>query len=250
MIPETNSRALSTLFHLNSEPWLNHHAYENAANQLESQQPSDHFPRIPLPSTPSTTLQTLISSRGSCRAFGEDSLSIESFSSLLSLTYGLTRKSTLGDGSMFLHRAVPSPGGLYPLEILTLVQRVESIANGLYRYLPHDQALTPVRVPAAFQEFEKALLAYPFIQTANVVFFIVAVFERSQKKYGPRGYRYIYLEAGHAAQNLCLAATELKLGSLCIGGFFDSALNRLLGLLSNEEGAVYAVAAGIPVEMQ
>ena len=72
----------------------------------------------------------------------------------------------------------------------------------------------------------------------------IAVFLRTQKKYGPRGYRYILLEAGHVAQNLCVRATELGLATLCAGGFLDSALNELLGLQPKHEGIVYTVAAG------
>ena len=59
---------------------------------------------------------------------------------------------------------------------------------------------------------------------------MAAVFGRNQKKYGPRGYRYTLLEAGHSAQNVCLRAIELGLGTLCMGGFEDSRLNRVLGL--------------------
>ncbi|MGI9518742.1 MAG: nitroreductase family protein, partial [Pirellulaceae bacterium] len=77
-----------------------------------------------------------------------------------------------------------------------------------------------------------------------VVLCIAAVFLRSQKKYGPRGYRYVLLEAGHSAQNICLAATEQGLGSLCMGGYVDSILNRILGLTPDESGVVYSVAVG------
>ena len=86
--------------------------------------------------------------------------------------------------------------------------------------------------------------AYPFMKDANVVIAMAAVFLRTQVKYGPRGYRYILLEAGHVAQNLCLRSMELGLESLCMGGFLDSALNELMGLKPKQEGVVYTVAAG------
>jgi len=76
------------------------------------------------------------------------------------------------------------------------------------------------------------------------VIVMAAVFLRTQAKYGPRGYRYILLEAGHVGQNICLRAMELGLESLCMGGFLDSALNNLLALKPKEEGVVYTVAAG------
>jgi len=88
------------------------------------------------------------------------------------------------------------------------------------------------------------MITAPFIRDANLIFFLSAVFHRSQKKYGPRGYRYILLEAGHVAQNLCLIAAEFNLGSLCMGGFYDSRLNRFLGFDGLSEAVVYSVAAG------
>jgi SagB-type dehydrogenase family enzyme len=87
---------------------------------------------------------------------------------------------------------------------------------------------------------------YEAIEHANVVFFLAAVFQRTQKKYGPRGYRYVLLEAGHVAQNICLLAVEQGLGSLCMGGYADGRLNRALGLSQLEEGIVYSVAVGWP----
>ena len=85
---------------------------------------------------------------------------------------------------------------------------------------------------------------YPFIRDANLIVAIAAVFNRTQKKYGPRGYRYILIESGHVGQNVCLRASELGLATLCMGGFVDSELNALLGLAPTREGVVYTVAVG------
>jgi SagB-type dehydrogenase family enzyme len=73
---------------------------------------------------------------------------------------------------------------------------------------------------------------------------LAAVFQRTLKKYGPRGYRYVLFEAGHAAQNVCLLATELDLGSICTGGFYDGRLNRYLGLDGTSEAVLYLVGLG------
>ena len=87
------------------------------------------------------------------------------------------------------------------------------------------------------------------MRDANLVIVLAAVFTRSQKKYGPRGYRYTLLEAGHAGQNICLRAAELGLSTLCMGGFVDSALNALIGLDVPREGAVYTLAAGYAADL-
>ena len=52
------------------------------------------------------------------------------------------------------------------------------------------------------------------------------------------------MEAGHAAQNICLRATELNLATLCLGGFSDHQINSLLELDGRKEVALYAIALG------
>jgi len=64
-------------------------------------------------------------------------------------------------------------------------------------------------------------------------------------KYGQRGYRYVWLDAGHLAQNLYLVADALGLGPVAIGAFFDEELNELLRLPRDEEAA-YLVCIGHP----
>jgi SagB-type dehydrogenase family enzyme len=123
-------------------------------------------------------------------------------------------------------------------------QRVEGLDDGLYHYDVVAHSLQQLRSENLFGTLEPMFYAYPFMKNANIVIAMAAVFMRTQSKYGPRGYRYILLEAGHVAQNICLRAMELGLESLCMGGFVDSALNNLLNLKLTEEGVVYTVASG------
>jgi SagB-type dehydrogenase family enzyme len=71
-----------------------------------------------------------------------------------------------------------------------------------------------------------------------------SVFMRSMCKYGARGYRFALLEAGHQAENICLMAVQLGLGSLCIGGFHDTSVNDILGIDGRLHAALYCVAVG------
>jgi SagB-type dehydrogenase family enzyme len=167
-------------------------------------------------------------------------------SDLLSAGYGVAGAAPLDGGGLFLRRNVPSAGGLFPLEAYLIARNVEGLADGLYHYDVRGHALACLRRGDLSAEIEPVFLTYPFVCNANLIVCLGAVFPRIQKKYGPRGYRYLLLEAGHAAQNLCLAAAERDLASLCMGGFFDSRLNRLLGLDPRCEGAVYTVAVGLP----
>jgi len=79
---------------------------------------------------------------------------------------------------------------------------------------------------------------------AHVVFVWTAVFERSKWKYKQRAYRYIYLDAGHIAQNVALSAVALGLGSCQIGALYDDEANALLGVDGVHESTIYMTAVG------
>ena len=88
------------------------------------------------------------------------------------------------------------------------------------------------------------LLGQYFLDTANAVLIFTAVFDRTLKKYRPRGYHYVPFEAGHAAQNAVVLAAEAGLTSVPVGGFRDGQLNRYLGLDGRTEAALYVVGLG------
>jgi SagB-type dehydrogenase family enzyme len=244
MIPFEDPTTLSLLYHLNSEPWLNTQAYNDSPYEVEYRTIGPPGSAQALPPPTESPLQQLIRDRHSCRRYEKRHMRIETLSTLLFAAYGVTRKMQLEDETNYLCRSIPSAGGLYPLEVYVSLQRVEGAADGLHHYNVLNHGLEPVQIGGAFEQLRSVMLAFPFIQDANVLFFLVGVFARTQRKYGPRGYRFILLEAGHSAQNICLAATQTGLASLCIGGYLDSKLNRILQLDPVEEGVVYAVAAG------
>ena len=82
--------------------------------------------------------------------------------------------------------------------------------------------------------------------TASVVFVWSAVFERCKWKYGQRAYRYIYLDAGHIAENLALAAVSLNLATCEIGALYDDQVNAIIGIDGTEESTICMAAAGVP----
>ncbi|RQW78804.1 MAG: SagB/ThcOx family dehydrogenase, partial [Geobacter sp.] len=71
-----------------------------------------------------------------------------------------------------------------------------------------------------------------------------AVVARAKWKYRQRAYRYIYMDAGHIGENLCLAAAALKLGCCTIGAFFDEEVNAVVGIDGVSETAVYMGVVG------
>ena len=255
MIPSDDPTSLSRLYHLNSEPWLNDAAYRAGPYLQEFKEHRD-APRIPLPppADPGTVLR-LSAQRRSIRAFKPEPIGIERLARVVHATYGVVEVATLDPGpapgtagplGRFLRRSVPSAGGLYPLELYLMLRRIDGAPEGIHHFDARGDALELVRPGAWQEEAAEVFYTWPYVAEANAIVCIAAVFNRCQKKYGPRGYRYVLLEAGHAAQNLCLAAQEEHLGTLCMGGCRDGAIDRLLGLAEPAEGVVYAVAVGVP----
>lgn len=239
-----DTRGLSSLFHLNSEPWLNEQPdpVPRATQKVKSYPDSD---RIVLPETGPGSIDELAAARRSVRAFRDEPLPLTALAALLRSGYAALGPDRLASGQRLLRRPVPSAGGLYPLEIYLLVRNVEGLAKGLYHYDAVGDALEVLREVSWEGEAERAFLTWSFMRHAPVVLCIGAVFARTQDKYGPRGYRYVLLEAGHVAQNLCLSAQEDGLSTLCVGGYRDGILNRLFSLDGQDEGIVYSVACGV-----
>lgn len=249
MLPVDDARSLPLLYHLNSEPWLNIEAYTDPSNEVHFKQLGADVPSIELPSPANdSTFSELLRSRHSCRQFARRPLPLNLLSDLLANSYGILDVVPRPYGSWGCTRPVPSAGGLYPLEIYLAVAAVEGIADGVYHYNALHHRLESMTTGAVLDGIGDYLLQQHFLRNANVILFLSADLARTTKKYGPRGYRYVLLEAGHCAQNLCLLSSEQRLGVICIGGFLDGKLNRLINLDGTNEAVVYCVGIGYAVE--
>lgn len=205
-------------------------------------------PWVPLPPGVRVVapLADLVRERVSCRAFRDEPISLAQLATLLRTGYGTTGVAD-GDSVYLVDRAVPSGGGLYPLEVSVLVRTVDDLPAGVYHYVPLADGLEQVRsgaVPAPLVSY--LFMGQPWAAEAAVVLVLSAVCRRSLGKYGDRGYRYLLLEAGHVAQNVVLAATGLGLGVVNLGGFFDNELSGLLRLDTESEIVLYGAAVGVP----
>jgi SagB-type dehydrogenase family enzyme len=240
-----DTRSLALLYHLNSEPWLNAEAYASEGYEVEVSELRDPEEAIVLPRAEGGLLDVL-RRRESCRSFAPRQLPAVALGELLAGTHALSRVVSFPNGTEMDARTVPSAGGLYPLELYLLLRRVDGIADGVYHYRVRDHALEALAALPDREALSAALLAEPFLEHANAIVLFVAVLDRTLHKYGARGYRYILLEAGHAAQNLCLLAAERGLSTLCAGGFLDTQMNALLGLTPAREAVVYCVGTGFP----
>jgi len=186
--------------------------------------------RIPLP-TPrfdsDTSVEEALVQRRSRRSFAPLPLSLEEVAQILWAACGVTDQSRG-------FRTAPSAGALYPLEVYLVVGSVESLSPGVYRYLPEAHALVKVFEGDKRRELFEVGLFQRSILEAPAVLVFTAVYERTTRKYGERGIRYVHMEVGHAAQNVYLQAETLRLGTVVIGAFQDEGVRKALRLPSGE----------------
>lgn len=244
MVRTDDASTLPLLFHLNTEPWLNLSAYSDPVHEMHFKSVGSERARVPLVKPEETPLRRVIRERRSCRVFADRSMPLDWLAGILADTYSVTGLTDGPEGRAMYTRPVPSAGALYPLEIYVATRSVEGLDDGLHHYHALEHALEPVKAGPIVKELGDLLLGQYYLETANVAVILTAVFQRTLKKYGPRGYRYVLYEAGHAAQNVCLLAGELQLGSICTGGFYDGRLNRYLGLDGTSEAVLYLVGLG------
>ena len=177
-----------------------------------------------------------LETRTSSRSFHDKPLPEKMLRTLLHAAYG--KKSAI-NGS----RVVPSAGALYPLTVFVLARAVEGICQGIYRLTPVDTlAIVDRLYPDDLQPWFRTTHV-DYKKVAAIVFFS-GRWDRMCPKYGARGYRYLLLEAGHAAQNMCLVCAGLDIPHLTVGGFEDDMVNTALKLAEDEEGVIYSVVIG------
>lgn len=164
---------------------------------------------------------------------------------LLSVLLWATQGITARWGSV-LFRTAPSAGGLYPVETYLSVRLTEGLEPGIYHFRPHVFDLEFIKEGDHSRELADAALYQDIVSRCQVTFIWSAIVARDMWKYRERTYRYIYLDAGHIAQNLYLAAEAAGLGVCTVGAFYDDHVNGIVGLDGTEETALYMATVGWP----
>jgi SagB-type dehydrogenase family enzyme len=206
-------------------------------------------PHVPLPELEQVPgggprFDEVMSARRTVRSFADVDLDLPTLGKLLRQTYGLTGSARAPGGARFELRTAPSAGALYPAEVYLGVRRVEGLNPGIYHYEVQSSSLALLDSGDPTVALHEVCCWQPYAREAAVVFLISGVLERPRRKYGERGYRYMLLDTGHMAQNLCLSATALGLAVTTTCGFFDDPANDLLGLDGLEEAVLYVAFVG------
>lgn len=203
-------------------------------------------PVIDLPSPvsldiPRTDLRTAIEQRQSVRHFSREHVTLDELSFLLWCTQGV--KKVYGSQATF--RTVPSAGARHAFETYLLLNNVDGLEPGLYRFLALSHRLQQLDTdPELPHKITEACFDQQFILMSGAVFLWTAVPYRMTWRYGERGYRDLHLDAGHVCQNLYLAAEAVGCGVCAIAAFDDDAMDRLLGIDGEDQFLIYLATVG------
>lgn len=138
-------------------------------------------------------------------------------------------------------RAWPSAGALYPVAVFAVLLDVEhALAGRVVHYEPESHGLTDVCAAPAWDELREPLGAAGMTGEPQVVVLFALDPAAMEAKYGVRAGRFALVEVGHAAQSLALRLAASGLVGCELGGTYDRAVKRVLGL----DGVPVLIALG------
>ncbi|MDX9871742.1 MAG: SagB/ThcOx family dehydrogenase [Clostridia bacterium] len=189
---------------------------------------------------PQYDLTQAIVNRKSLREFSPEKISLAELAYLLWCTQGVKENK---EGKVTF-RTVPSAGCRHVFNTYLLVQNVEGLKPGLYRYIALEHKLALLNDDAALTGKIADCCVTPMpMKNSAVSFLWTGYIYRMTSRYGIAGMRFMLLDAGHVCQNLYLSALAVGCGACALGGFKDEEINALLGL-DEEQHTIYIAAVG------
>jgi SagB-type dehydrogenase family enzyme len=165
------------------------------------------------------SVEEALNRRKSVRSFRQEPLDKEEVGQILWAAYGK---------NLYGKKTAPSAGATYPLEIYLAAGLVNGIPAGVYRYREEDHALE-LHIPGDIRRaLAGAAFNQQFIAEAPACVIVAAEFIRTTSRYGERGKRYVFMDAGHVGENVHLQAEALGLGTVMVGAFDDDAVSSVL----------------------
>jgi SagB-type dehydrogenase family enzyme len=195
----------------------------------------------------------VVGKRRSVRSFTGDPWDLDQLSTTLRLADGVTRAasvSLMSGGEVTLRfRSSPSGGGVYPIDIHVVALNVDGLPRGIYRFNPVQESLTREAPDDAADRF-LASCAVPdesiSVSRASAVLALVGYPWRSMRKYGARGLRLAFLEAGSIAEHVNLTIVALGYGSVDCASFYDVEAEEALGLDGHHQVLLHTIVVGCP----
>jgi SagB-type dehydrogenase family enzyme len=196
----------------------------------------------------------VIKSRRSRREYTGDPMDMGFLASILRCASGVSGvgSTSLSDGSEVKigFRTVASGGGLYPTDIMVAALDIQGLPKGIYQYVPQIDESGDFLVQLN-ERIDPVIQALPHsessinISNAAAIFMLATNPWKSMRKYGSRGLRFIFIEAGAISQNIHLACTALGVGSCDFGAYIDADIDRSLGFDGISQTVIHTIIAGV-----
>ena len=155
---------------------------------------------------------------------------------LLYLSAGVTRTTAASGPRRTFFRAAMSAGNLHPIEVYVVAgPAIDGLAAGVHHFAPYEFGLTQLRRG----DFRPALSV-----TAPAALILTGLVWRTTWKYGERGWRHLYWDAGTMLANLVAAADAHGLDTKIRAGFDDTAVSDLIDVDGVDEVPVAVVTLG------
>jgi SagB-type dehydrogenase family enzyme len=206
---------------------------------------------VALPKSPKMTMsvENALRSRRSTRAFTGDAAGFDSIGALLRCGAGMSAVMSYeleqGARCELKMRNAPSAGGLYPIDCILVALNVKKLDSGIYTYNSAKDSLDPhigrIESILASISVPEDVIA---VSQASCLIILVAQFWRSMRKYGARGTRFIFHEAGAISQNIHLGAVTLGLATTDNASYYDDELDEALGCDGLHRSAIHMIVVG------
>jgi SagB-type dehydrogenase family enzyme len=162
---------------------------------------------------------------GAPRGVGEGPWDEERLAQLLFLSNGVSRVSRSVFGETTYFRTAMSAGNLHPIEIYVACGDLDGVPAGIHHFAPLEFGRTELR-RGDFRDALAAAAADPRVAEAPVTLVVTGIPWRTAWKYGERGFRHLYWDAGTMLANLL----ALEPSASVRVGFADQPVSRLIGV--------------------
>ena len=188
-----------------------------------------------------TTFFDAVARRKSRREFKKTALTMDELSFMLWATQGVRDASD----KTRIFRNVPSAGNRHSFETYLAVFNVESLPQGIYRYLPlSNELLLEFEDDELKFKLARGVFGQRFAAKAAVTFIWTAIPYRTEWRYGAASHKVIALDAGHVCQNLYLACECIGAGTCAIAAYDQEEMDKLLHVDGEDEFTIYIAPVG------
>ncbi|WP_074365036.1 SagB/ThcOx family dehydrogenase [Clostridium sp. N3C] len=191
-------------------------------------------------------LYDCINDRRSVRVYSGEYITLDELSYMLWATQGI--KCIIGDDIGTLKND-SNNDTVYSFETYLLINRVEGLEKGVYKYLPLRHSLYLIYPLDNIESvIDQATPDKPYIphfaDKAAIFFAWTYISYRSEYKYDIIAHKNLPFDVGHICQNLYIAGESVNCGTCVIGNYNQQYINKVLQLDGEEEFVIYLAAVG------